>query len=226
MPVTLRITIASPFRLTALARAMSMLGLPAPDNAWDEDSAANKGVPVVLRSLILMIGMLLLVTGCGSTNRQPRYDVKGALEVKTFKRYAKHNAVDYLHTWKSKAYSKVESPLTQLLSPTQQSTLERHGQPDFIRKSFRAATGELVDEWAWWDRGTVAQFVGRELVYEGPLTEMDRYRIRYGYPRRSRSQTYESGVRRDIWDYQGIFFDPSGVLVTFTDENLVSRQEY
>ena len=180
----------------------------------------------MLRFLTLLMGMLLLVTGCGSTNRQPRYDVKDPLEVKPFKRFAKHGSVDYLYTWKSKAYSKVESPLNQMLSPTQTSTLERHGQPDYVRKSYRASTGELVDEWAWWDRGTVAQFVGRELVYEGKLTDMDRYRIRYGYPRRVKAQTYESGVRRDVWDYQGMFFDPSGVLVTFTDENLVSRQEY
>ncbi|MBI1292666.1 hypothetical protein GC173_15735 [bacterium] len=180
----------------------------------------------MVRFLASLIVVVLTVVGCGNTNRTPRYEVPKPLEIKTFKRHSKYPSVDYIFQFKQTAYSPVKKPLTKRLSVTQQDVLERHGQPDYIRKSFTATTNEKVTEWAYIDRLVLAQFVQGELVYEGPLTERDRYLISNGYPRRAWSQDYADGVRRDIWEYQPISLDSRSRLATFTDERLVSEQTY
>ncbi len=170
--------------------------------------------------------LLVALVGCGNKNRTPRYDVPEPLKIKPFKRQALHDSQDYMFIWKPNAYSQVSEPIRDRLSPTQLGVMERHGQPDYIRKGFKATTKEIVDEWAWWDRDVICQFVQRELVWEGPLTDMDRTRIRYGYPRHSWAQKYESGVQRDLWDYQGMLADPQGQIFTFSDEKLVYTSRY
>lgn len=174
----------------------------------------------------IVVALAVTLAGCGNANRQPRYDVPAPLEIKPFKREAAHERQDYIFTMKREAYSKVAEPMRARMSPSQKALLERHGQPDYVRRGFHATTGETVDEWAWWDRDVIAQFVQRELVWEGKLTDMDRTRIRYGYPRRSWSQTYESGVKRDIWDYQGLMVDTQGSIFSFADEKLVYTSRY
>ena len=72
----------------------------------------------------------------------------------------------------------------------------------------------------------IVQFVQRELVFEGPLTDMDRYRVRYGYPVKAWSQSYETGVKRDLWDYRGIMVDTHGMIVTFTNEKMITENRY
>ncbi len=177
-------------------------------------------------AILGLLAAALFVAGCGNLNRVPRYEVPEPMHVQTFKRQTKYPAQDFLHTWRKDAFRPVNRPITQRLSSSQEDLLERHGQPDYTRRGWRSTSGELVDEWAWWDRSLVAQFVQRELVYEGELTDMDRARIQYGNPRRAWSQQYEEGVRRDIWDYQGIIYDTRGLLLTFSNEELVTQQRY
>ncbi|CAN5173039.1 hypothetical protein BH09SUM1_BH09SUM1_22740 [soil metagenome] len=176
--------------------------------------------------LALLAGVVAAAAGCGNKNRVPRYNVEKPLEITPFKRQTKHDNVDYLYQWKAKAYSPVSSPIRKRLSESEQDVLARHGQPDWVRKRFQSLADEQVDEWAWWDRSVICQFVQGELVYEGELTDMDRTRIRYGYPRRAWSETYEAGVQRDIWDYQGMVFDNDGQILTFSNEKLVTQQRY
>lgn len=184
-------------------------------------------MPYRLLSPLAMLMMLLLVSACSMTNRQPRYHVPEPMQIETFKRFATTANRDYYHVFSKKAYDEVRRPLkTKGMSASQLDVLERHGQPDYTRESFKATTGELVDEWAWWDRKIVTQFVQNELVWEGPLTDMDAYRIRFGHPRRAQQQAYERGARRDFWEYQGFDYNSPGMIVTFTDESLVSRQEF
>lgn len=179
----------------------------------------------ITTGVIFMVALLALA-GCGNRNRTPRYDVPQPLEIETFKRKTRHGEVDYLHNFKQTAFSPVKEPLRRRLSPSQQDILTRHGQPDYIRKGWKSTSGETVDEWAWWDRSIVAQFVQRELVYEGPLTDMDRYRIRHGYPSKSYTQDYEVGAYREIWIYQHGLLDTRGSVVTFGDEKLISQQSF
>lgn len=180
----------------------------------------------MLRRLVLIAALIAPIAGCGNTNRTPRYNVPEALEVETFKRSMKHPSVDYFYNFKETAYNPVNKPITKRLSPSQKDLLERHGQPDWSRRTFTATTDEKVSEWVWWDRSIIAQFVQNELVFEGPLTDMDRHRIKHGLPRRAWVQDYEDGVSRDIWEYQRIGYNTGSRLVTFTDETLVSEQSY
>ena len=177
-------------------------------------------------ALLGIVAAALLFAGCGSLNRVPRYDVPEPMAIETFKRQTKYPAQDFRHTFRKDAFRQVNRPISGRLSESQEDVLERHGQPDFVREGWRSTTNEIVNEWAWWDRSVVAQFVQRELVYEGELSDMDRTRIRYGNPRRVWTQQFEEGVRRDIWDYQGILYDTRGLLMTFSDEKLVTEQRY
>lgn len=181
---------------------------------------------MVVRFLVCLLLAVFVATGCGNTNRTPRYHVTKPGEIKTFKRKTKHASVDYLFQVKQSAYSPVKKPLTKRLTPSQTDVLSRHGQPDYIRRSFTAHTNEKVTEWAWIDRLVITQFVQGELVWEGPLTDMDKYLIHNGYPRRAWQQDYPDGTRRDVWDYQPVVFDTRGRIVTFTDERLVTEHLY
>ncbi len=177
--------------------------------------------------VILFAVLMPLALGCGNQNRKPRYDIGEPLEIQPFKRYGIYNNRDFIRTWKHEAFSPVTEPLRRRLSESQKDILERQGQPDYVRRSFKATTGETVDEWAWWDREVIGQFVQRELVFEGLLTDMDKTLIRYGYPRRSWRQAYEAGgVQRDIWDYQGFLIDTRGAIMTFSEGKLISKQDY
>lgn len=177
-------------------------------------------------SLALVFGAVFAASGCGNLNRTPRYEAPEAMTIKTFKRETENQSQDYIINWKRDAYSKVTRPITRGVSPDQKDVLARHGQPDYLRKSWRALNAdELVDEWAYWDRNVCVQFVQGQLVWEGPLTDMDRIRIQYGYPKRSSTQKVETGVRRDVWDYQGMT-DSRGMIFTFTEEKLVSENRY
>lgn len=180
----------------------------------------------MVRFFSVLMFLVVVATGCGNLNRTPRYDVPQPLEIETFKRYTKHPQRDFIHQFKKTAFSPVKKPLTKRLSESQQAILERHGQPDWVRSNFTGHTGEKVTEWIWWDRSITAQFVQRELVYEGTTTDMDRWLIRYGYPRRAWYQDDVDGVRRDIWDYQPILFSPRGRIITFTNGKLISHQDY
>ncbi len=177
-------------------------------------------------ALLGIIAAALVLAGCGNLNRVPRYDVPEPMTMETFKRQTKYPAQGLMNFWRKDSFQQVNRPISGRLSESQKDLLERHGQPDYIREGWRSKTNEVVDEWAWWDRSIVAQFVQRELVYEGELSDMDRTRIRYGNPRRAWTQEYEEGVRRDIWDYQGIIYDTRGLLFTFSDEKLVTEQRY
>ena len=182
-------------------------------------------MPKFFQALMLVLAVVVLAA-CGNVNRQPRYNMDAEYQIQSFKRFAKWDGKSVWHRPKTKAYTKLDTPITRRISETQREVLERHGQPEYIRKHWKASTGEIVDEWAWWDRKVVCQFVQRELVWEGPLTDMDQYRIRYGTPMEALEQQYEAGVRRDIWTYQGILNATDGKLVTFSDERLVSVQNF
>lgn len=176
--------------------------------------------------LLALCLSIFFVSGCGNLNRVPRYHMEDPMNPVSFKRFQTYDSQDFVHNFKKEAYSPVNKPLTKRLSETQLDVLARHGQPNYTRKGFRSLTGETVDEWAYWDRQVIVQFVQRELVYEGPLTDMDSYRIRYGYPAKAWVQSYETGVKRDLWDYRGIMVDTHGMIVTFTNEKMITENRY
>ncbi len=175
--------------------------------------------------LMILVGFAIGTAGCGLKNRVPRYHLDEEFNIVPFKRYSVHQEINYWHRFRRTAYDAVSNPLSTPLSEDMRSVLERHGQPSYVRENFESRTNELVDEWLFWDRKTTVQFIEGQLVYEGPLTDMDHYRVVYGYPDKAYSQQYEAGPRREIWDYLGLF-DDQGMIVTFSDEKLVSQNYY
>ncbi|MDX2177624.1 MAG: hypothetical protein SF028_14265 [Candidatus Sumerlaeia bacterium] len=182
---------------------------------------------MTLRAVVIILLMVaaLGAAGCGNLNKVPRYDLDAAGAVAPFKRYAKYDERDFINRARAEAYYPRTGEVDGPLSESARGALERHGSPDYVRYRFKSTTNELVDQWAWWDRRTTAQFVNGELVFEGPLTEMDQYMIRHGYPQKAMSQDYTLGVRRDYWTYSGLFQAPLK-HVTFTGEKLISEINY
>lgn len=176
-------------------------------------------------TLLLLALPLVLATGCGNLNRVPRYDMNTDLKLETYKRYAKFAEQDYAARWGARAWEPHRGEMEGPITADQKLVLERHGQPDWKRFRFLSTSHELVDQWAWWDRNTTVQFVQGQLVYEGPLTDMDEWLIRHGYPQQARTLHPTTGVRRDMWNYSSLFFRPQK-HVTFTNEQLISEFDY
>lgn len=176
--------------------------------------------------LIAALTAAAIIAGCGNLNRKPLYNVNEPYTVEPYKRHMKHMEQDFIFRRSSRAYKSLGKPLTKRLSESEQDVLLRHGQPDYIRDGWRSQSGEIVNDWAWWDRGIIVQFVQGEAVFEGPLTDLDRSLIRYGYPRYAKSQITTTDIRRDVLEYHPLTNANEGRVLTFTGEELVSVQEY
>lgn len=171
-------------------------------------------------TLVLAVGMTV---GC-STNRKPRFNTASG-EPEAFLRYTGRPSQDYIFRWNSKAFDRVMADMELVSTPDTDDVLRRHGRPDFIRKNVRATRNEIFDEWAWWDRNIIVQFIEGQLVYEGPLTDSDRWLITWGYPSRAYSQQYETGPRREIWIWDRMF-EIGFRTASFTDGELVYQSHY
>ncbi|MCC5875278.1 MAG: hypothetical protein JJU11_03565 [Candidatus Sumerlaeia bacterium] len=196
-------------------------------------------------SLFAVTAALILSVGCQSSDKRLDYIVVAPYVAESFKRREAHGAFDYMTNYKRSAYDEIKSPAQlRRMTPDKEEVLTRHGQPDFVRDAFKASlTGELVDEWIYHDRQVVVQFVGGRLVYEGEMSEMDTFRLRFGYPNEMFNQPSTDfvghspdrvqkimggegvrgqGVSREIWVYYGLFTGLEGMVATFSNEELVS----
>lgn len=201
-------------------------------SVWRPQTPAAGAVPLTIHKLSPFFSLLLVTiavftaSACGNLNKVPRYNVSEPLTIEPFKRTPKYQSRDFFFVWDSTVYSPVKAPLKGKLTPSQQEIQERHGRPDYTRRGFRTTSNEIADQWCWVDRRITAQFVQGELVFEGPLTDKDEFLIRRGLPRYATQQQYEVGVNRDIWDYRGRLADQRGMIVTFSNEKLVTQHSY
>jgi hypothetical protein len=181
---------------------------------------------VKIRSLAVLgtIAALALGAAACTTNRGPRFEMRTG-EPEQFRRFTHRPFVDHIFRWNKQAFTKVENHLDDVVSEDKADVLRRHGQPEYVRTGVPSRSNERFDEWAYWDRNTICQFVQGELVYEGPMLDTDRWLIRHGYPSEALYQDYEDGPVREIWTYNGLFVIES-VTVSFTDGVEVFRSEY
>lgn len=169
--------------------------------------------------------LLLSLAACGNLNRVPRYDVDAGLMPDPFKRYATYDEQDFVNRFRAEAWYPRTGEIEEPVSADMADVLDRHGLPEYVRYRFKAESNELVDQWAYWDRGVTVQFVQGMLVWEGDLTDMDRYLIKHGYPQKAIYSDPVTGARRDVFDYHGILQTPRR-QVTFTNEKLISEFRY
>jgi len=181
--------------------------------------------PHLTKSLPLALGVfaLLMTSGCW-TNRSPRFDMASG-EPEQIRRYTGRPETDYIFRWGRQAFTQVRSDLDVVMTGDRLDVLTRHGRPDYVREGVKGERNESFDEWVYWDRNTIVQFIQDELVYEGDLLDSDRHLVLYGFPTRAFNQQYEVGPRREIWIYADIW-KASTREYSFSDGRLVYKVNY
>ena len=129
------------------------------------------------------LAALALVAGACAPGVAPRWNYGGENPPSQYKRYPRNWAVDYFTRFRRVAFVKVTRPLEDFLSDDQRKWISDHGQPDYRQRTFLSRESEWVDAWAYLAKERLVQFVRGRVVYEGPLTDLERTMITYGYPR-------------------------------------------
>lgn len=174
--------------------------------------------------LSLALGALVLLADGCTVNRAPMFEYNELGQKVQFQRIARNNYWDIDGSWRLTpwAYKKNTKKLHWLLSNDQKDVIGLLGQPDYIRKPFYSRTNERVHEWVWWEKQKVVQFVNRDVVFVGPLTDRERVLIRRGYPNDYIHQDIYAGIRetyiysnefemrRHVYNFQ------NGALIEYT----------
>jgi hypothetical protein len=145
-----------------------------------------------------------MLVGC-AFNTRPMFDYMEDGEQVQIKRIARHQSIDYFHRWRRTAYVKNTGELHWLLSQDQKEIIAEYSQPDYLRRTFRSTRGDRVKEWAYVAQGKIFQFVRRQLVYEGELTDLEKTLIQYGYPKFVFAEQLEPDITRLTFIYESIF---------------------
>ncbi len=167
---------------------------------------------------LMSLLLVCLVAGC-TTNKKPRFNNEDG-QVQQFRRYTGRPAADLLFRWDDRAFARVDSDIDGVRFPDMLDVLDRHGRPDYKREDVKARRNEIFDEWVYWDRNVLCQFIQGQLVYEGPLLDSDKYLVNLGYPSTAYFQQYEEGPVREIWIYEHVL-EAGSRTVSFSDGKLV-----
>ena len=141
--------------------------------------------------------VLLATAGCATTKLPVRLDEEGRPE--TFKRVERKPQRDFLNHISRTAYR----PPSRWMSPegeAQVMLVEAWGRPDYVRR-LRSLIGERVVEWLYLEEAAVFQFVGRELVFEGPITDTEQVLLIRGRPDRAEISRNERDGTREQFIY-------------------------
>lgn len=136
-----------------------------------------------MKKVVLMLFLIsVILIGCATTQK-PLFGVDEEGNPIMIKRYPKRMDIGFFHRWSRTAYHsnksevKVKPKYTEMMN-----VLEESGQPDYMRKPIKSIWGDTFEEWVYWDLATVFQFVQGQIVYIGPLTDLEKTLIIYGYP--------------------------------------------
>lgn len=170
-----------------------------------------------LVSGLILFGLVLVFSGCARGPKIIDPSKGNALELGEFKRYENNMERDFLHHFSRKAYAEPRKrrlphgelqlmPGTgELMLSDRGQLLEDFGPPTLMRYSFKSREGEKIEEWLYRDSLLVFQFVDGQLVYQGPMSDLETLLIIHGYPDRfSRAQIHpDSEVQ--VFTYQPLF---------------------
>lgn len=157
-----------------------------------------------LAACLALLGLALTLS-CApySTPTTFRYDAAGVPQ--SIKRVERFPQRDFVHHFVRQAYFKPAEPFAPTPKTDQAVTFEEWGKPDWVRRPFRSLDNELVAEWVYLDRGHIFQFIGSQLVFEGPLTDYEQVLLRRGYPDRVLQTRLETGTNEDVFIYFAMF---------------------
>jgi hypothetical protein len=133
--------------------------------------------PSAAFSPVILSVLFALLAGCARYGGGPVVPPGTA----TPKRVALHDSVDYLYRCRAKAYK--HQTIHNPRAADKADTLSVYGQPDYVRIPFRSQYGEKTEEWLYIGQDRVFQFVKNNLVYSGPVSDLERILLRKGYPK-------------------------------------------
>lgn len=157
-----------------------------------------------IRRSMGLAGMLVLVLAAGCSTIRLSATIGPDGEPIQFKRYERHASRDYMHHFTRKIYYK-PGFYFEAAGADQTETVAEWGKPDFVRR-FRSMNGEAVREWIYKDNPMVMQFVGKELVYTGPITDLEKVFLTYGRPDNYEVYKTDAGGTNMNFVYQGLWF--------------------
>lgn len=169
---------------------------------------------------------LLGLAGCAHRKSPlPQFYDYGGIP-RSFKRHELYPQRDFRHHFVRKAYYRPDHgwSMFEPLPGDQETTVKEWGRPDWIRKPFTSLQSEKVHEWVYLDKQRVFQFVGPDLVFDGPLTEYEQILISRGYPDRTNYVIRENGEREDLFVYTRVF-TPWLEQFKFRDGHVIQSQE-
>ncbi|MCX8037058.1 MAG: hypothetical protein N3D11_08455 [Candidatus Sumerlaeia bacterium] len=175
------------------------------------------------RALLFAMVISMLLASC-KAGTAPRWTYDSSGQPAVYKRYPRHMAVDYVNRFRRTAYLPVKQPITEYLSDEQRRWISEYGQPDYRRRLFRERNGEKVDEWIYLAQNKVVQFIHGRVVYEGPVTDLEKTLIRLGYPSGCSISQNEPSVERFNLTY-GRFFDLEREVISLAGDQIVFRQK-
>lgn len=146
--------------------------------------------------------LALASAGCAWTRPQVVYHRSG--ELTSYKRYERHAERDFIHHFTRPAYRPPRFGVSTDHAD-QKTIVDLWGQPDYRRKAFQSLQGERVEEWLYLDNQRIFQFVRGEMIFDGPLTDLEQVLLRYGYPDRGTMTISEFGTVKHTLLYNRVF---------------------
>lgn len=175
---------------------------------------------------LFIFQLLLIVLVSCAFNTAPRYNIEpdtGAVQF--VKRYPKYPAYQELFFWRTKEYRKNTDKLRWLLSEDQKEVISRYGQPDYLRRIFFSTRGDRVEEWVYWDKQRVVQFVEGQLVWDGMLTDYEKVLIIHGRPNKITVGTTEELQSRKVVMEYWRFLGSRYWLFCFVNDRMIIGKE-
>jgi hypothetical protein len=150
--------------------------------------------------------LLFFISGC-SLNTKPTFDYYDADgKPRTTKRYRRHLNRDFIARVSKTAYKKNKGTGPHfLLSKDQKDVKEKYGPPEYIGCTYLSRRGDYVKEWIYWKEAMTFQFVNKNLIFEGSLTDKERVLIVFGYPDYARVFQFAQGQERENFYYYTLF---------------------
>lgn len=140
---------------------------------------------------LLVLAALLPLAGCQYD--RPHFGYQASGDVTSFKRYERFPQLDFFHHFSKQVY-KATGEKFNGSSHDQETIITEWGKPDYVRGNFLSMEDERVKEWVYLDHRKVFQFIKGELVFDGPLTDLEQVFMQYGYPDSATTQIDEAGT--------------------------------
>jgi hypothetical protein len=174
---------------------------------------------------LLLALSLSLPIGCATSHARLPQRIDAAGVPHSFKRVERFAQRDFLHHFIRVAYYRTNPDSFMPVADSDQATVVKQwGPPTWIRKPFDSLQSERVKEWLYIDQRRIFQFIGGQLVYDGPLSDYEQTLLSRGYPDRVEVGYADTGTNIDIFVYTRIF-TPMLEQFYFVNGTLIQSKE-